>query len=39
VKTALDLLDDLLRAIKMRSVQAGHKFKDVATEIFRRGPA
>ncbi len=39
VKTTLDIPDDLLRAMKMRAVQEGRKFKDVATEIFRRGLA
>jgi plasmid stability protein len=39
VKTTLDIPDDLLRAMKMRAVQEGRKFKDVATEVFRRGLA
>ena len=39
VKTTLDLPEDLLRAMKMRAVQEGRKFKDVATEVFRRGLA
>jgi plasmid stability protein len=39
VKTTLDISDDLLRAMKMRAVQEGRKFKDVAAEIFRRGLA
>jgi plasmid stability protein len=39
VKTTLDIPDDLLRAMKMRAVQEGRKFKDVAAEIFRRGLA
>ena len=39
MKTTLDLPDDLLRAMKMRAVQEGRKFKDVATEVFRRGLA
>lgn len=37
MKTTLDLPDDLLRAMKMRAVQEGRKFKDVAAEIFRLG--
>ena len=39
VKTTLDIPDDLLRSMKMRAVQEGRKFKDVAAEIFRRGLA
>jgi hypothetical protein len=39
VKTTLDIPDDLLRIMKMRAVQEGRKFKDVATEVFRRGLA
>lgn len=39
VKTTFDIPDDLLRAMKMRAVQEGRKFKDVATEVFRRGLA
>jgi len=39
VKTTFDLPDDLVRAMKMRAVQEGRKFKDVATEVFRRGLA
>jgi hypothetical protein len=39
VKTTLDIPDDLLRTMKMRAVQEGRKFKDVAAEIFRRGLA
>ncbi len=39
VKTTLDLPDDLLRAMKIRAVQEGRKFKDVAAEVFRNGLA
>ena len=39
MKTTLDIPDDLLRSMKMRAVQEGRKFKDVAAEIFRRGLA
>ena len=39
VKTTIDIPDDLLRSMKMRAVQEGRKFKDVAAEIFRRGLA
>ena len=39
VKTTIDIPDDLLRSMKMRAVQEGRKFKDVAVEIFRRGLA
>jgi hypothetical protein len=39
VKTTLDIPDDLLRTMKLRAVQEGRKFKDVAAEIFRRGLA
>ena len=39
MKTTLDLPDDLLRSMKMRAVQEGRKFKEVAAEIFRRGMA
>jgi hypothetical protein len=39
VKTTFDIPDDLLRAMKIRAVQEGRKFKDVATEVFRRGLA
>jgi hypothetical protein len=37
VKTTLDIPDDLLRSMKLRAVQEGRKYKDVAAEIFRRG--
>ena len=37
MKTTLDLPDDLLRTMKMRAVQEGRKFKDVAAEVFRLG--
>ena len=39
MKTTLDIPDDLLRTMKMRAVQEGRKFKDVAAEVFRRGLA
>ena len=39
MKTTLDIPDDLLRSMKMRAVQEGRKFKDVAAEIFRLGLA
>jgi hypothetical protein len=39
VKTTFDIPDDLLRCMKMRAVQEGRKFKDVAVEIFRCGLA
>ena len=39
MKTTIDIPDDLLRSMKMRAVQEGRKFKDVAVEIFRRGLA
>jgi plasmid stability protein len=39
VKTTFDIPDDLLRSMKLRAVQEGRKFKDVAAEIFRRGLA
>jgi len=39
MKTTLDIPDDLLRAMKMRAIQEGRKFKDVAAEIFRCGLA
>lgn len=39
MKTTLDLPDDLLRAMKIRAVQEGRKFKEVAAEVFRRGLA
>lgn len=39
MKTTLDIPDDLLRRMKMRAVQEGRKFKDVAVEIFRSGLA
>ena len=39
VKTTFDIPNDLLRAMKIRAVQEGRKFKDVATEVFRRGLA
>ena len=37
MKATLDLPGDLLREMKLRAVQEGRKFKDVAAEIFRRG--
>lgn len=39
MKITLDLPDDLLRTMKIRAVQEGRKFKDVAAEIFRSGLA
>lgn len=37
MKATLDLPGDLLREMKLRAVNEGRKFKDVAAEIFRRG--
>lgn len=37
MKTTIDIPEDLVRTMKMRAVQERRKFKDVATEIFRRG--
>ena len=39
MKTTLDIPEDLLRAMKMRAVQEGRKFKDVAEDVFRCGLA
>lgn len=37
MKTTLDLPDDLVKALKLRSVHEGRKLKDVAAAALRRG--
>jgi len=37
MKTALDLPDELARAIKIRAAQEGRKLKDVVADLLRRG--
>ena len=39
MKTTLDLPSDLVREMKLRAVNEGRKFKDVAEEVFRKGLA
>jgi plasmid stability protein len=37
MKTTLDLPDDLVKELKLRSVHEGRKLKDVAAAVLRRG--
>jgi plasmid stability protein len=39
VKTTLDLPDDLVRAVKLRALQRGHKLKDAFADLLRQGLA
>ena len=37
VKTTIELPEDLMRLVKMRSVQRGQKLKETMTEVIRNG--
>ncbi|HAW09598.1 MAG: antitoxin [Candidatus Dormibacteria bacterium] len=38
-RTTLDLPDDLMRAVRIRAVNEGHRLKDVIADLIRRGLA